>query len=92
VGDGITAPVPIDKREPAYTEEARQAKIQGSVILYVEIDPEGVPRNIRVLRSLDPGLDQKAIEAVQAWRFRPGLKEGKPVAVAVQVEVNFRLI
>ena len=92
VGNGVTAPRLISKVEPTYTEEARAAKIDGTVILRIEIDPEGVPQNIRVLRKLDPGLDQKAIDAVSKWRFRPGMKDGKPVTVAAQVEVNFRLL
>jgi TonB family protein len=92
VGNGVTAPALISKVEPAYTEEARSAKINGTVVLYIEVDPEGLPQNIRVLRSLEPGLDQNAIYAVSQWRFRPGMKDGNPVTVAAQVEVNFRFL
>jgi TonB family protein len=92
VGNGVTAPALISKVEPAYTQEARAAKINGTVVLYVEVAVDGVAQNIRVLRKLDPGLDQKAIEAVSKWRFRPGMKDGEPVTVAAQVEVNFRLL
>src|SRR5579885_2233254 len=92
VGGGVTAPVLISKVEPEYSEEARKAKYQGTVVLYVEVDPNGKPRNLRVVRSLGLGLDEKAIEAVNKWRFRPGYKDGHPVTVAATIEVNFRLL
>jgi TonB family protein len=92
VGGGVTAPVPLYKVEPEYSEEARKAKFQGTVILSIIIDEAGLPRNFRVVRPLGLGLDEKAIEAVQKWRFRPGYKDGKPVAVMANVEVNFRLL
>jgi TonB family protein len=92
VGNGVTMPTLISKVEPTYTQEARAAKVNGTVVLYIEVDPEGVPQNIRVLRSLEPGLDENAIYAVSQWRFRPGTKDGNPVTVAAQVEVNFRLL
>jgi len=86
-----SAPVPIYQPEPQYTEEARQAGIQGAVILGIVVDENGQAQAIRVSRSRDPGLEKKAIEAVSAWRFRPGQKDGKPVPVQASVEVNFRL-
>ncbi len=92
VGGGVTSPVPVYKIEPEYSEEARKAKYQGTVVLSVIIDPTGKPTNLKVLRPLGLGLDEKAIEAVQKWRFRPGTKEGKPVAVYATIEVNFRLL
>ncbi|HZT32024.1 MAG TPA: energy transducer TonB [Bryobacteraceae bacterium] len=92
VGGGVTAPVLLFKVEPEYSEEARKAKYQGTVVLYVEVDPNGKPRNLRVVRSLGLGLDEKAIEAVNKWRFRPGYKDGHPVTVAATIEVNFRLL
>ena len=92
VGGGVTAPVPLYRPEPEYSEEARKAKYQGTVILYVEVDPAGKPKNLKVMRSLGLGLDEKAIEAVEKWKFRPGYKDGKPVTVAATVEVNFRLL
>jgi TonB family protein len=91
VGDGVTAPVPLYRPEPEYSEKARNANYQGTVILYVEVDASGHPRNLKVLRSLGLGLDEKAIEAVEKWKFRPGYKDGHPVAVAASIEVNFRL-
>jgi TonB family protein len=92
VGGGVTAPVPLYRPEPEYSEEARKAKYQGTVVLYVEVDATGKPRNLKVVRSLGLGLDEKALEAVEKWKFRPGYKDGKPVTVAATVEVNFRLL
>lgn len=92
VGGGVTAPVLLYKKEPEYSEEARKAKYQGTVTLYVEVAPNGKAQNIKVLHSLGLGLDEKAIEAVKQWTFKPGLKDGKPVTVAASIEVNFRLL
>ena len=92
MGPDITAPSLLFKMEPQYTEEARAGKIQGTVRLTVDIDPSGVAQNIEVSRSLEPGLDQKAIESVQQWRFKPGTKDGAPVTVRATIEVNFRLM
>jgi protein TonB len=80
------------KTEPEYSEEARKARHQGSVMLAVEIDPEGHPRNIRVVQSLGLGLDERAVEAVSKWRFKPGLLNGRPVNAPIRVEVSFRLL
>jgi TonB family protein len=89
--DLMTAPpVLLSKVEPQYTEEARKAKLAGAVVLYVEVTPDGRASNIRVQHSLGMGLDEKAIEAVQQWRFRPGMKDGKPATVAATLQVNFR--
>jgi periplasmic protein TonB len=92
VGGGVTAPTLLQKVEPEYSEAARKAKHQGTVLLYVEVDPSGRAVNVRVQRSLGLGLDEKAVEAVKKWRFRPGTKDGKPVTVAATIEVNFRLL
>ncbi len=92
IGGGVSAPTLVFKVEPEYSEEARKAKFQGTVVLYVVVDEKGNPRDLKVVRALGLGLDQKAIEAVQKWRFKPGLKDGKPVPVAAQIEVNFRLL
>jgi periplasmic protein TonB len=91
-GGGVSAPTLMFKVEPEYSEEARKAKYQGVVLLYVEVDPSGKATNIRVLHSLGLGLDEKAMEAVRKWKFRPGLKDGRPVTVQAQIEVNFRLL
>ncbi len=92
VGGGVSAPRLTRKVEPEYSEEARKAKYSGVVVLAVEVWPDGKAHNVRVVRSLGLGLDEKAIEAVQAWEFVPGRKDGAPVKVAAQIEVNFRLL
>jgi TonB family protein len=92
IGGGVSAPTVIHKVEPEYSEEARQRKFQGTVILFIVVDAEGKPRDLRVIRPLGLGLDQKAIEAVEKWKFKPGMKDGKPVAVQATIEVNFRLL
>ncbi len=91
IGGGVSAPVAIYDPDPEYSEEARKQKYQGTVILWVIIDNNGHVRDMKVQRSLGMGLDEKAMEAVKKWRFRPAMKDGKPVAVQVNVEVNFRL-
>jgi TonB family protein len=92
IGGGVSPPQLIFKVEPEYSEEARKAKFQGTVVLFVVVDEKGNPRDIQVQRPLGLGLDQKAIEAVQKWKFSPGKKDGKPVAVQATIEVNFRLL
>jgi TonB family protein len=91
VGGGVSAPRPIYDPDPEYSEEARRAKYQGTVLLWVIVGSDGRPRDIRVQRSLGMGLDEKAIEAVRQWKFEPSMKEGHPVAVQVNIEVSFRL-
>lgn len=92
VGGGVSAPSVLFKVEPEYSEEARKAKFQGTVVLAIIVDPSGKARDIRVIRPLGLGLDEKAIEAVMKWRFKPGLKDGAAVPVQATVEVNFRLL
>ena len=92
VGGGVTAPVLLYRKEPEYTEEARRARVSGTVQLYVEIDPSGNPTNIRVLQGPGLGLDERAIEAVRTWKFKPGFKDGNPVTVAANISVSFRLL
>jgi TonB family protein len=91
VGGGVSAPALLEKTEPEYTEQARAARYQGTVLLYIEIDPTGKATNIKVQRGLGLGLDEKAIEAVSKWKFKPGQKDGAPVTVQATIEVNFRL-
>jgi len=92
IGGGVSPPSILYKVEPEYSEEARKAKFQGTVLLYVVVDEKGNPRDIKILRPLGLGLDQKAVEAVEKWKFTPGKKDGKPVPVQAQIEVNFRLL
>lgn len=91
-GNGVSQPQLISKVEPEYSEEARKAKHQGVVVLQIVVDAHGNAVNPHVIRSLGLGLDEKATEAVLKWKFKPGYKDGKPVAVAATVEVNFRLL
>jgi periplasmic protein TonB len=91
VGGGISAPQPIATPDPDYTEEARRAKTQGTCILWMIVDADGHPRDVRVVRGLGFGLDAKAIDAVKQWRFQPALKDGKAVNVQISVEVAFHL-
>ncbi len=91
VGGGVSAPKELYAPEPEYSEEARKAKYQGTCVLYVIVGADGRPRDLRVARSLGLGLDEKAIDAVKTWKFEPAMKDGKPVAVAISVEVEFRL-
>jgi TonB family protein len=91
VGGGISAPRAILTPDPVYTEQARRAKTQGTCTLWLIVDAAGNPRDIRVVHGLGFGLDAKAIEAVQQWRFDPALKDGKPVTVQISIEVEFRL-
>ena len=91
VGGGVSAPRGVYTPDPEYSEEARKAKYQGTCVLWLIVGPDGKPRDIRVARNLGMGLDEKAIEAVKNWRFEPAMKDGKPVAVQINVEVSFRL-
>lgn len=91
-GKGITLPVVIHKVEPEFSEEARKAHYSGSVLIRVDVDAMGNPRNIRIIRSVGMGLDDRAVEAVSKWRFKPGTKDGKPVAVQATIDVSFRLL
>ena len=77
--------------EPNYTEEARKAQLEGTVALYVEVPPYGIAENVRVLRSLGMGLEEKAVEAVRQWRFEPAIRDGELVTAATIVLVDFHL-
>jgi periplasmic protein TonB len=91
-GRGVTPPQLVYKVEPEFSEEARKAKYQGVVLLSIIVDSSGSVRSVRVLQSLGLGLDEKAIEAVTRWRFRPGLFDGKPAATEATVQVHFQLM
>ena len=89
---GVTAPVVIHRVEPDYPDEARKARFQGSVLVYVEVDEQGRIRSVRVEKPVGLGLDEKAIEAVKQWRFRPATRDGRPVAVPARIDVSFHLL
>ena len=90
-GGGVTPPKVIYSPDPAYTKSARMAKYQGTCILSFIVGSDGQPRDIKIVRAIGKGLDAKAVEAVSTWKFEPGTKDGKPVAVVVNVEVQFHL-
>jgi periplasmic protein TonB len=92
VGGLVTSPELVYKVEPEYSEQARKAKYQGTVVLTIVVQRDGTVRDIKILTSLGMGLDEKAIEAVRQWRFRPGMRQGQAVDVFATVEVMFRLL
>jgi len=91
VGKDVSPPVVINSVEAKFSDEARRAKYQGSCLISLVVDAQGNPQNIRVARALGMGLDEKAIEAIRQYKFRPAIHRGKPVAVAITIEVDFRL-
>ena len=91
VGGGVTAPTVIFAPEPQYSRKARAAGLEGRVVLWLVVSADGMPQQIKVQRSLGMGLDEEAVKAVQRWRFQPSTKDGKPVPVMINVEVNFKL-
>jgi TonB family protein len=90
-GDGVSMPRVVRLEKPKYTPEALQAKTEGTVVLNVVVRAQGRPAEISIVRSLDPGLDQEAIDAVRRWRFAPGQRDGQPVPVLVQIAIPFSL-
>lgn len=91
VGGNVTRPEVISQTKPTYTEVARKARLQGTVILEAVIDEEGDVASTRVLKGLPMGLDQAAVDAVSTWKFKPATFEGKPVKVYYVLTVNFQL-
>jgi periplasmic protein TonB len=91
VGGGVSAPVLVHSAEPEFTEGARQQNYQGTVSIQLIVDAQGYPQDVHVIRHLGMGLDEKAVEAVRQYRFRPAVYQGHPVAVQMIVEVDFRL-
>jgi TonB family protein len=93
IGDGIQAPLIQKKQEPAYSAEARAAKLEGTVLLSIVVGADGLPRDVKVLRPAGLGLDQRAVQAVKEWVFKPARDSAnQPVSVRANVEVNFRLL
>jgi TonB family protein len=91
IGGDVIGPVLIYVPEPEYTELARQDKVQGFVLISLVVDEQGLPQHVHVSRGLGDGLNEKALEAVRQYRFNPASENGKPVAVYLNVEVNFEL-
>jgi len=92
-GNGVTLPIVTKEVRPEYTPEAKKAGIRGTVLLEVTVTVEGTVDDIQVVRSLDTeyGLDDEAVKAARQWRFKPGTKDGKAVAVRVSLEMTFTL-
>ena len=91
VGGGITPPTIVYRVEPQYSEEARKARYQGTVVLEAIVRSDGSIDILRIVRSLGFGLDENAIIALKQWKFRPGMKNGQAVDVALNIEINFNL-
>ncbi len=90
-GGGVSGPIAIYKPEPMYSEEARKAKYQGTVVLWIVVGADGNVSNVRVVKPLGLGLDEKAVETVRTWKFKPCMRMGNPVPCNVSVEVGFHL-
>ena len=88
----LTLPELVTKKEPEFTEEARRAKLQGTVDLVIVVGADGRVANVQVIRGLGLGLDERAVDAVKQWKFRPGTADGKPIAMSASVAVTFRLL
>jgi TonB family protein len=91
IGPGIVPPKVLEKSEPQYTDKARAARLEGTVALMIVVGVDERAHNIKVTKSLDPGMDANAIKSIMTWRFQPGTKNGKPVPVQAKIDVNFRL-
>jgi protein TonB len=91
IGGGVSAPVLIYSVEPEFSEEARKAKVAGNVLVNLWVDTQGNPSHVHVIRGVGMGLDEKALEAVRQYRFKPAMENGKPVLVELNVEVNFQI-
>lgn len=92
-GNGVTLPVVTKQVKAVYTQQAMDARIEGTVGLEVVVKSDGMVGDVKIARSLDPtyGLDDQAVKAMKQWQFKPGTKDGKPVAVQVDVMINFTL-
>jgi TonB family protein len=91
VGGGVSAPQVIRSADPEFTEDARRANFQGNVSIRLIVDSQGMPQDISLLSHLGMGLDEKAIEAVRQYRFKPAMFQGHPVSVQIVIDVAFHL-
>jgi TonB family protein len=92
VGDGVSAPKPLEVINPQFSEAARQAGFGGTITLSLVVDKDGNPKDIQVVDPAGLGLEEESVEAAQHWKFRPGQKEARPVNVQIQVETGFNLV
>lgn len=91
VGGSVRPPALIHQVDPEFSEEARKAKFSGNVQVYLIVDEQGLPSHVRVVRGVGMGLDEKAVEAVRQYRFKPAMRDGKPVRVDLYIDVNFQI-
>lgn len=89
--NGVKPPTPITSFEPSYTENARQARLEGISRIWMVVDVHGIPSRIRIVRPLGGGLDDRAVEAVRQWKFNPAILDGHPVPFQSNVVMNFHL-
>ena len=89
--EGVTAPRAIYQVDPTYDDASRKVKLNGFVVLTIIVAPDGSTKNIRITKSLSPSLDQRSIEAVSRWKFKPATKDGKPVPVEIRVQTTFKI-
>jgi len=87
----VTPPSVLKRVEPQYTEAARRARCEGTVVLEAIVKSEGTVDILRVVRGLGFGLDESAVETLKQWQFKPGMRDGIPVDVAINIEVHFNL-
>jgi protein TonB len=90
-GDGVTLPVVVEEVKPRYPDEAKKARIEGDVTLLCVVRQDGTVGDVEVKKSAEASLDKAAVDAVKQWKFKPGTKDGKSVAVQVEIEITFRL-
>jgi TonB family protein len=91
LGSGVKVGRATSTPDPEYSESARKAKIQGTVLLALAINAEGTVDAVKVVCKLEPGLDQNAADAVKKWKFTPATKDGKPMPIQIETSINFRL-
>jgi protein TonB len=92
IGSGVSTPQVIHQVEPDFTTEARKAKFMGTVIVGCIVNERGVPEDVHVVRGVGLGLNDKAIQAVKQYKFKPAMEGGKPVPVQLNIEVNFQIV
>jgi len=91
IGGNVSAPILVSSVDPEFSDYARRMKISGICLIAVIVDANGIPQHPRVIKSLEPSLDQNALAAINQYRFKPAMKDGQPVPVQIKIEVNFQL-
>jgi TonB family protein len=90
-GGGVSAPVPLITPEPEYPIEQRKARVGGICLISLIVDADGIPQNLRVVRGINEVLNEKALETVAKFRFKPAMKGKQPIPIMMSIEINFRL-